>query len=52
MMDVVYSDNFDLGSSRDVADLKALVLAEAVHWASGGRSTEMFAVYGKKFIPR
>lgn len=50
LTDATYTDNFDLSKSDDVAWLRHLVTAEAVHWASGGRSTELHGVYRKKIV--
>ncbi len=48
LVDATYCDNFDLGSIADVACLREVVAAEAVHWAMGGRSTELHGIYRKK----
>lgn len=47
---MTYADNFDLTKADDAAWLRHLVAAEAVHWASGGRSTELHGVYRKKTV--
>jgi SAM-dependent methyltransferase len=50
LVDATYSDNFDLANAQDLAYLRALVQAEIVHWAFGGRSTELHGIYRKKNI--
>lgn len=50
LVDATYGDNFVLSNDEDVRHLKDLVAAEAMHWVSGGRSTELHGVYRKKFI--
>jgi SAM-dependent methyltransferase len=50
LIDATYSDNFDLSNEEDLGHLRRLILAEAVHWASGGRSTELHGVYRKKIL--
>jgi SAM-dependent methyltransferase len=50
LVDATYSDNFDLTNSQDLEQLRALVIAEAVHWACGGRSTELHGVYRRKYL--
>lgn len=50
LVDATYSDNFDLGSNEDVAALRKIIIAEAVHWATGGRSTELHGIYRKKTL--
>ncbi|MBN3782355.1 class I SAM-dependent methyltransferase [Burkholderia sp. Ac-20345] len=48
LTDTTYCDNFDITSPKDLAHLKDLIIAEAMHWISGGRGTEMHAVYRRK----
>jgi SAM-dependent methyltransferase len=50
LVDATYGDNFTLSDSGDLAHLKQLVTAEALHWVSGGRSTELHGVYRRKRI--
>jgi SAM-dependent methyltransferase len=50
LVDATYSDNFVLDQHDDLRWLRDLVVAEAVHWASGGRSTELHGVYRKKLL--
>jgi SAM-dependent methyltransferase len=50
LVDATYSDNFDLSNQEDLEHLRRLVRAEAVHWACGGRSTELHGVYRRKFL--
>ena len=50
LVDATYSDNFDLRRDDDLRALRSLVVAEAVHWATGGRSTELHGVYRKKTL--
>jgi SAM-dependent methyltransferase len=48
LADVSYAANFDLDKAADRELLVQAVVEEAVHWAQGGRSTEMHAVYRSK----
>ncbi|GGC87013.1 class I SAM-dependent methyltransferase [Undibacterium terreum] len=48
VIDTTYADNYSLQSEQDIQFLKNLVAAEALHWVSGGRSTELHGVYKKK----
>lgn len=50
LVDATYADNFDLRRDDDVRELRRLVVAEAVHWATGGRATELHGVYRKKTL--
>lgn len=50
LVDSTYGGNFDLAVDADLAALRQLVVAEAVHWATGGRSTELHGVYRKKTL--
>lgn len=50
LVDTTYADNFDLAKAEDLACLRQLVVAEAVHWATGGRATELHGVYRKKTV--
>lgn len=50
LVDAAYADNFDLRRDDDVRELRRLVVAEAVHWATGGRATELHGVYRKKTL--
>ena len=50
LVDATYGDNFVLSNDEDVRHLKDLVVAEAMHWTTGGRSTELHGVYRKKFV--
>ncbi len=49
LVDVAYASNFDLAESVDRELLMDAVVAEAMHWAEGGRGTEMHAVYRSKW---
>ncbi len=48
LTDTTYCDNYDLTSANDLQHLRELILAEALHWVSGGRGTELHAVYKRK----
>jgi SAM-dependent methyltransferase len=48
LVDTTYADNYSLRSAEDVKFLKKLVVGEALHWVSGGRSTELHAIYRKR----
>jgi SAM-dependent methyltransferase len=50
LVDATYSDNFDLAAKEDLNCLHDLVAAEAIYWSNGGRSTEMHAVFRKKYV--
>jgi SAM-dependent methyltransferase len=50
LIDATYADNFDLSRADDLRHLRELVVAEATHWATGGRSTELHGVYRKKIL--
>jgi SAM-dependent methyltransferase len=50
LVDSTYGGNFDLAVAAHLAALRQLVVAEAVHWATGGRSTELHGVYRKKTL--
>lgn len=50
LVDTTYADNYDLSSREDVGHLKDAVLAEGMHWVSGGRATELHGVYRKKRV--
>lgn len=50
LVDATYGDNFRLDASEDVAHLHRLIVAEVVHWATGGRSTELHGVFRKKTL--
>jgi SAM-dependent methyltransferase len=50
LVDSTYGGNFDLAVDAHLAALRQLVVAEAVHWATGGRSTELHGVYRKKTL--
>lgn len=49
LVDVSYAANFDLTKAADRDLLKDATVAEAMHWAAGGRGTEMHAVYRSKW---
>ncbi|MBI5275309.1 MAG: class I SAM-dependent methyltransferase [Burkholderiales bacterium] len=49
-VDATYCDNFVLDDPGDLQALRRLVAAEAVHWAMGGRGTELNGVYRKKCL--
>ncbi|OOG66308.1 hypothetical protein B0E46_02190 [Rhodanobacter sp. B04] len=49
LVDVAYATNFDLGDQADRELLIHAAVEEAMHWAQGGRSTEMHAVYQSKW---
>lgn len=51
LTDATYGDNYRMDDPGDVAHLKALVAAEALHWVLGGRATELHGVYRKKVVP-
>lgn len=48
MIDTTYTDNYDLRSADDVDALRDLIADEFVHWAAGGRSTELHGAYRRK----
>jgi SAM-dependent methyltransferase len=48
LVDVAYAANFDLADPADRGLLVQAAVEEAVHWAEGGRGTEMHAVYRSK----
>lgn len=48
MLDTAYLANYDLNAPSDVQLLKTLVVEEVAHWISGGRPTELHAIYSKK----
>jgi ubiquinone/menaquinone biosynthesis C-methylase UbiE len=48
LTDTTYCDNFDLSVPEDLNHLRELVVAEALHWVSGGKGTELHGVYRKK----
>lgn len=50
LVDATYVDNFDLGRADDVAWVRHLVVDEVVHWARGGRATELHGIYRKKTV--
>jgi SAM-dependent methyltransferase len=50
LVDATYSDNFHLDDPEHLEHLRALVRAEALHWACGGRSTELHGVYRRKYL--
>lgn len=50
LVDSTYGGNFDLAVDADLEALRQLVVAEAVHWATGGRATELHGVYRKKTL--
>lgn len=52
LVDTTYSDNYSLDKPEDLEHLRALVIAEALYWSGGGRSTEMHGVYRKKHLER
>ena len=49
LVDVSYAANFDLTIAADRDLLMDAAVAEAMHWAHGGRGTEMHAVYRSKW---
>jgi SAM-dependent methyltransferase len=49
LVDVAYSANFDLSLASDRDLLMDAVVEEGMHWAHGGRGTEMHAVYRSKW---
>jgi len=50
LVNAAYSDNFSLDRAEDLEHLRELIRGEALHWVSGGRSTELHGVYRKKFL--
>jgi SAM-dependent methyltransferase len=50
LVDATYCDNFRLASAEDLLCLRRMVAAEAAHWASGGRGTELNGIYRKKYL--
>ncbi|MFN8737944.1 MAG: class I SAM-dependent methyltransferase [Betaproteobacteria bacterium] len=50
LVDATYSDNFNLEAAEDLNHLRDLVVAEAIFWSRGGRSTEMHGVFRKKYL--
>ena len=50
LVDATYSDNFRLSEEADVTLVKQMVASEFVHWATGGRATELHGVYRKKTL--
>ncbi|WP_168170357.1 class I SAM-dependent methyltransferase [Rhodanobacter sp. C03] len=48
LADVAYAANFDLNDRADRELLMRAATEEAMHWAQGGRGTEMHAVYRSK----
>lgn len=48
MIDATYTDNYDLRDADDVDALRGLIADELVHWAAGGRSTELHGAYRRK----
>lgn len=51
LLDATYGDNYRMDDPADIAHLKAVVAAEALHWTLGGRATELHGVYRKKVVP-
>ena len=49
LADVAYAANFNLDDQADRELLMQAAVEEAMHWAQGGRSTEMHAVYQSKW---
>jgi SAM-dependent methyltransferase len=49
LVDVAYAANFNLDDQADRELLIDAAVQEAMHWAQGGRSTEMHAVYRSKW---
>jgi SAM-dependent methyltransferase len=49
LTDVAYAGNFNLDDSGDRELLVEAAVQEAMHWAQGGRCTEMHAVYKSKW---
>lgn len=50
LIDATYGDNFHLDRPDELAHLHDLIVAEVVHWATGGRSTELHGVFRKKTV--
>jgi len=49
LVDVAYAANFDLAAAADRELLMDATVEEAMHWACGGRGTELHAVYRSKW---
>ncbi|RIJ09405.1 class I SAM-dependent methyltransferase [Pseudomonas sp. 91RF] len=50
MIDLAYSNNFDLKLAEDQERVVAMVKAEVIHYRSGGRGTELFGVYKRRHL--
>lgn len=48
LFNTAYAANFDINNPEDIARVREAVLAEVLHWACGGRGTELFGVYRGK----
>jgi hypothetical protein len=49
LVDAAYAGNFNLEDQADRGLLIDAAVQEAMHWAQGGRNTEMHAVYRSKW---
>lgn len=49
LVDAAYSENFDLTQATDRDLVREAVLEEVLHWACGGRGTEMHAAFRSKW---
>ena len=47
IVDLAYSDNYDLTRQEDLDWVKAAIRAEMAHFASGGRATELHGIFRK-----
>ncbi|MEZ5738064.1 MAG: hypothetical protein R3E68_00485 [Burkholderiaceae bacterium] len=50
LLNLAYSDNFNLAEAGDRALIATLVSGEIDHFRRGGRGTEMFAVYRRRTL--
>ncbi|MDB5980208.1 MAG: protein of unknown function, putative Methyltransferase [Pseudomonas sp.] len=50
MVDLAYSDNFDLSMAEDRNWIIDMVKAEVQHYRKGGRGTELFGVYSRRHV--
>ena len=50
IMDLTYSDNYDLKNLEDVMWINKAVQSEYDFFKNGGRGTELHGVYRKRFI--
>lgn len=52
LINLAYSDNYDLQNVDDRKLIAAMVNAEVNHFRAGGRGTELFGVYKPRLLPR